>query len=275
MRRGSAVLALCCLLSACAEEQDLGPAELTARGARLDAGGAPPSRAGAAASQPAEALQPETGQPEELPEVAASLTTAESQDTSGPGLTAPPEEGKGDSAEPEDPEALQGRPSSEPADTEPSATEPPAAEAKPVLLDGNPLLTWNDLTLPDERVDDLVDALLYPESYPEEDRVFPEPIARHDGQVITIEGYMVPLEWAGERVRSLMLVGDLLACCFGTAPEPDAWVEVVMEGEGAEYFVQLPVLVTGTFRIEGLDDGTGYAAGCYTMKATSLVLNED
>lgn len=275
MGRGSAVLALCCLLSACAEEQDLGPAELTARGARLDAGGAPPSRAGAAASQAAEAPQPEA-----LPEAAVSLTTTEAEDSSGPGPTAPPEESRGDTTEPEDPEALQGRPSSQPPDTQPSdaeppATEPPAAEAEPVLLDGNPLLTWNDLTLPDERVDDLVDALLYPESYPEEDRVFPEPIARHDGQVITIEGYMVPLEWAGERVRSLMLVGDLLACCFGTAPEPDAWVEVVMEGEGAEYFVQLPVLVTGTFRIEGLDDGTGYAAGCYTMKATSLVLNED
>lgn len=261
MRRSSALLALCCLLSACAEEQELGPAELTARGERLDAGGAPPSRGQAAAPAVAEPAPPEAADPAAArpPAGTPEEATSEAQ-TAGATDTAP--ELQGEPTEPDEP-------------AEPSAPQSQQATTEPALQDGNPLLTWDDLTLPDERVDDLVDALLYPESYPEEDRAFPEAIARHDGQVVTVEGYMVPLEWAGERVRSLMLVGDLLACCFGTAPEPDAWVEVVMEGEGAEYFVQLPVLVTGTFRIEGLDDGTGYAAGCYTMKATSLELNED
>ncbi|MBL6722315.1 MAG: DUF3299 domain-containing protein [Planctomycetes bacterium] len=263
MRRSSALLALCCLLSACAEEQELGPAELTARGERLDAGGAPPSRGQAAEAVAPAAVEPaavEPARPEAADPAAARPPAVTPEETTSEAVTP----GAADTA-PEVPD--------EPG--EPPAPESPQATTEPALQDGNPLLTWDDLTLPDERVDDLVDALLYPESYPEEDRAFPEAIARHDGQVVTVEGYMVPLEWAGERVRSLMLVGDLLACCFGTAPEPDAWVEVVMEGEGAEYFVQLPVLVTGTFRIEGLDDGTGYAAGCYTMKATSLELNED
>ena len=44
--------------------------------------------------------------------------------------------------------------------------------------------------------------------------------------------------------------------------------------EGAEYFVPLRD-ATGTFRIEGLDDGTGYAAGCYNDEGDPLVLNED
>jgi hypothetical protein len=32
--------------------------------------------------------------------------------------------------------------------------------------------------------------------------------------------------------------------------------------------------VRGIIHIEGLDDGTGYAAGCYTMQATSIELRE-
>lgn len=139
---------------------------------------------------------------------------------------------------------------------------------------GLPLVTWNDLRLPDERVDDLVDALLYPESYSEEEKAFPTYIAELDGQEVIIEGFMIPLEWEGERVLNFMLVGDMLACCFGGAPEPDAWIDVKMNGEGAEYFVQLPILVRGIIHIEGLDDGTGYAAGCYTMQATSIELSE-
>jgi hypothetical protein len=135
-------------------------------------------------------------------------------------------------------------------------------------------VTWNDLRLPDERVDDLVDALLYPESYSEEEKAFPTYIAELDGQEVIIEGFMIPLEWEGERVLNFMLVGDMLACCFGGAPEPDAWIDVKMNGEGAEYFVQLPILVRGIIHIEGLDDGTGYAAGCYTMQATSIELSE-
>lgn len=260
MRLGSAVLIPLLLLAACADEQELGPAELVTRGARLDSAGAALARPSAApaASRAAGA--------EDTALVAAPsepVGSEEAIDAVSEGV-----EASVDAADASSAPASEGPRLTVPAIPEPIPEEPSAPT-------GPPILTWNDLILPDERVDDLVDALLYPESYPEEDRVFPEPIARHDGQVITVEGYMVPLEWAGERVRSLMLVGDLLACCFGTAPEPDAWVEVVMEGEGAEYFVQLPVLVTGTFRIEGLDDGTGYAAGCYTMKATSLVLNED
>ena len=116
-------------------------------------------------------------------------------------------------------------------------------------------MTWDDLTLPDDRVDDLVDALLYPESYSDEERAFPANIAELDGKEIIIEGFMIPLEWEGEKVLNFMLVGDILACCFGGAPEPDAWIDAKMEAPGADYFVQLPILVRGIFHIEGLDDG--------------------
>ena len=159
-----------------------------------------------------------------------------------------------------------------PANSEGTQPEKPKARTDPES--GLPLITWEDLRLPDETVDDLVDALLYPESYSEEESAFPEDIAALDGKEIVIEGFMIPLEWEGERVMSFMLVGDMLACCFGGAPEPDAWIDVKMKGKGAEYFVQLPILVRGILHIEGLDDGTGYAAGCYTMDATRSDLIE-
>ena len=58
MRLGSAVLIPLLLLAACADEQELGPAELITRGARLDSAGAALARPGAA---PAASTAPDAG----------------------------------------------------------------------------------------------------------------------------------------------------------------------------------------------------------------------
>ena len=99
---------------------------------------------------------------------------------------------------------------------------------------------------------------------------FPERIAELDEQEIAIVGYMIPLEWEDTKVPEFMLVRDLLGCCFGGAPQPDEWMEVVMEGEGADYFPYIPVLVTGTLSVEGIEDEAGYAAGCFVLSGTSV-----
>ena len=75
---------------------------------------------------------------------------------------------------------------------------------------------------------------------------------------------------ADTKVPEFMLVRDLLGCCFGGAPQPDEWMEVVMEGEGADYFPYIPVLVTGTLSVEGIEDEAGYAAGCFVLSGTSV-----
>jgi len=137
-------------------------------------------------------------------------------------------------------------------------------------VDGVTAISWADLSMQDIAMEDILDSLLYPEEYEDGEFEFPDRIKRNDGEVISIVGYMIPLEWKETTVPEFMLVRDLLGCCFGGSPQPDEWINVIMEGKGAEYFPYIPVIVTGTFKIEGIEDEAGYAAGCFHLSGTSV-----
>jgi hypothetical protein len=99
----------------------------------------------------------------------------------------------------------------------------------------------------------------------------PAEIRALDGKLVALGGYMIPVEWDDAEVLEFMLVRDLLACCFGGAPQPDEWVQVRMEkGRGAHYHPFRAVIVHGRLKISGLADATGYAIGCYSMSATKV-----
>ena len=118
--------------------------------------------------------------------------------------------------------------------------------------------------LDDEAYESVMDDLMRGEER------FPEGVAALDGERVEIVGYMIPEEWQRREVTEFMLVRDLLACCFGGAPQPDEWIHVSMEeGRGSPYFPFVAVSVTGTLRIEGIDDGAGYAAGCFRIEGTA------
>jgi hypothetical protein len=138
------------------------------------------------------------------------------------------------------------------------------------VIDGVTAISWSALSMQDIAMEDILDSLLYPEEYEDGEFEFPDRIQRNDGKVISIVGYMIPLEWKETTVPEFMLVRDLLGCCFGGSPQPDEWISVIMEGKGADYFPYIPVIVTGTFKIEGIEDEAGYAAGCFHLSATSV-----
>ena len=119
--------------------------------------------------------------------------------------------------------------------------------------------------LDDEAFEGVMDDLMRGE------KRFPESIAALDGARIEVVGYMIPEEWQRREVTEFMLVRDLLACCFGGAPQPDEWIHVSMkEGTGSSYYPFVAVSVMGTLRIEGIDDGAGYAAGCFRLEGTEV-----
>lgn len=136
--------------------------------------------------------------------------------------------------------------------------------------EGVTAIAWRDLSLEGEPIEDILDKMLYPDQYEPDEYNMPERVQQLDGQEVAIVGYQIPLEWEGTKVPEFMLVGDLLGCCFGGAPMPDQWIDVTMKSEGAEYFPYIPVVVTGTLRIEGIEDEAGYAAGCYHIDAESV-----
>ena len=132
--------------------------------------------------------------------------------------------------------------------------------------DGHWIISWSDLSLEGIDKDLLLDALVYPEEYEDEEVPFPDRIKALDGEKIALTGYMIAVTWNDDRVKNFMLVRDLMACCFGGSPEPDEWVDVTMEGKGSPYIQFVPVVTRGTFHIQGLSDAAGYATGAFRLQ---------
>ncbi len=136
--------------------------------------------------------------------------------------------------------------------------------------EGERAIAWGDLSMEGEPMEDILDKLLYPDEFEADEFNMPDYITELNGKEVAIVGYQIPLVWEDTTVPEFMLVGDLLGCCFGGAPQPDEWIEVKMKGKGADYFPYIPVIVRGTLRVEGIEDEAGYAAGCYHIDAVSV-----
>lgn len=139
-------------------------------------------------------------------------------------------------------------------------------------------VTYQDLSLVDYDVDAMLDYMLFPDEYEDEetaDLEFPADLKRLDGREVSIVGYMIPGEIDRGNVRDFMLVRDLMGCCFGGAPMPDEWVDVIMEEDAkAEYRPYMPMRVTGIMTLGGEQDEAGFALGIYRMKATEVQLED-
>lgn len=136
--------------------------------------------------------------------------------------------------------------------------------------DGFIQLTYLDLSLEGHDQELLVEKLLYPEEYADEELEWPERIRALDGEKVALTGYMIPLLWKDTTVPNFMLVRDLMSCCFGGAPRPDEWTDVKMKGEGAGYWSYVPVVTRGIFRLAGIADEAGYAAGAYSIEGQDV-----
>jgi hypothetical protein len=132
--------------------------------------------------------------------------------------------------------------------------------------DGYIQISYLDLVLDGLDQELLVEKLLYPEDYEDLELDWPERVRALDGQKVALTGYMLPLLWKDTTVPHFMLVRDLMACCFGGAPKPDEWTDVKMDGEGAGYWSYVPVITRGIFRLAGIADEAGYAAGAYSIE---------
>ena len=168
---------------------------------------------------------------------------------------------------------LEDPPSEGPSDPSPAA--PPLEESAEELEQIGPLeISFWDLALEELDADAMLDAMLFPEEWSEDERKelsFPPDIIDLVGREVLLEGYVIPGKIKGGYLQDFMLVRDLQACCFGGAPRADEWIDVLMdEGTAAEYHRYLPVFVTGKFGLGGLQDSTGKALGVFKLAGMTL-----
>ncbi|QDU65947.1 DUF3299 domain-containing protein [Engelhardtia mirabilis] len=137
------------------------------------------------------------------------------------------------------------------------------------LEEGVELVAFDDLMLPDY----VPPAVLDGDDDEQRDAadLFPEEIASLDGERVALEGFMMPLEFSGNRVTAFVLSPYPPGCCFGGMPMLDEWVDVSLtDDEGVEYFAYRVVRVTGDFSVgEELDDW-GYVTSLYRMQSDKV-----
>jgi hypothetical protein len=103
----------------------------------------------------------------------------------------------------------------------------------------------------------------------------PEEIKKLDGLRVSVEGYMLPLEYADEGVRAFLLSRHQMGCCFGVLPKPNELVECEMpEGEIAPYVSYMTVIVTGKLRVGPKEGASTVLSGIYRLEGPKVTIPE-
>lgn len=96
----------------------------------------------------------------------------------------------------------------------------------------------------------------------------PEAVRKLDGTKVAMIGFMLPIEEI-EHIKEFLLVQSLWACCYGTPPDINGLIRVVMKGERRTDYQFDPILVIGTLRVrETREDG--YCIDIYQLECESV-----
>lgn len=89
-------------------------------------------------------------------------------------------------------------------------------------------------------------------------------IRLYDKQRIALTGFMLPLVVEQGLARKFIMMRDITTCCFGNVPNMNEYVIVTMKGEGVKPLQDVPVVLTGVFRIQEIYEG-GYLTSLFQM----------
>jgi hypothetical protein len=107
----------------------------------------------------------------------------------------------------------------------------------------------------------------------------PASIRALNGKNISIRGFMVPIDFQDDGVRSFIVVPNGESCCYGVMMgAPNEWVEVQMTGtKKVEFPGPAPIIVFGKLQVKEEMKKAGIIERIYTMQgeAMSVVLNDE
>lgn len=104
-----------------------------------------------------------------------------------------------------------------------------------------------------------------------EPNAIPPAVQALDGQVVRIEGFVMPVKMNGKHLAAFMLMSFLPDCCFAKEPRVNDWVmvgappELALSPSGLDYAV-----VTGRLQIKPVKDASGELAGLFALHATEV-----
>ncbi|MBW7875109.1 MAG: hypothetical protein H3C47_03855 [Candidatus Cloacimonetes bacterium] len=103
----------------------------------------------------------------------------------------------------------------------------------------------------------------------------PDEIKSLNGRKVSIEGFIIPVDFINQTTPEFILVVDPMVCCFGQIPQIHEWLQVDSKKNPVHLaLVDIPVLVTGTLSVNPKWDGQ-ILTGLYDLVADSTTLPED
>lgn len=145
---------------------------------------------------------------------------------------------------------------SDPAERAKMAVDAP----KPVDKDGFTSVSFSELS--DFVYEADMNGKLSPESK------LPEEIAKLDKAQVAVSGFLMPIEFKGDKVSTIILVRNQLLCCFGEEPKLNEWIFINVNPP-VEPVVDVPVTMYGTFYASP-DREEGQVISLYRMEATAM-----
>lgn len=98
----------------------------------------------------------------------------------------------------------------------------------------------------------------------------PAEIAALDGKQVAVSGYLVPIEYDGDKVSSLILVRNQLLCCYGEEPKLNEWVWVSIDPP-VDSVTDIPVTLYGTLEASP-DEEEGQVISLYRLLSNEMAV---
>jgi hypothetical protein len=96
--------------------------------------------------------------------------------------------------------------------------------------------------------------------------MIPDRIRAADGKRVSVDGFMIPLEYNGKKVSKFILAMNQNTCCFGGNPQIHEFIIVSMAGAGANDEMDIPLRVKGVLHV-AVNRNQGKLSGIYQMDA--------
>jgi hypothetical protein len=81
---------------------------------------------------------------------------------------------------------------------------------------------------------------------------------------VALTGYLMPLQMENGLAKKFIMMRDITTCCFGNVPNMNEYVIVTMKSGGVKPIMDVPVVLTGTFKIAEKYEN-GYVVALYQM----------
>jgi hypothetical protein len=122
-----------------------------------------------------------------------------------------------------------------------------------VALNNDLLLNTNRPAWADEQVNTMI----------------PGRIRAADGKLVSVDGFMIPLEYNGKKVSKFILAMNQNTCCFGGNPQIHEFIIVSAPAGGANDEMDIPLRIKGVLHV-GAFRSNGKLSGVYRLYAHNV-----